>query len=119
MRVKLFASLRLAAGVSEVSLPVEPDTPVRAVVERLVSQHPALAGRLVDERGGLIDAVSIFADGRNVRLREGLDTRLKGEEVLALFPPIAGGADACPGAISQHFGSDEGPCSDARFHSRS
>ena len=92
MRVKLFASVRMMAGVSEANLDVAPDTSVRDVVERLIERYPALAGQFADERGVLRDAVSIFADGRNIRLREGLDTLLRGDEVLAVFPPIAGGA---------------------------
>ncbi len=91
MRVRLFASVREAAGVREVSIEVGPDTPLRDVVAKLVATYPKLAGKLADENGNLRDAVSIFANGRNVRLMEGLDTRLQGDEDLAIFPPIAGG----------------------------
>ncbi len=92
MRVKLFASLRLAVEAKAVDLDVAPGTPVREVVDRLVTAYPALAGRLVDQEGMLLDAVTILADGRNVRLRQGLDTPLRGDEDLALFPPIGGGS---------------------------
>ncbi len=91
MRIRLFASLRQAAGVSELAYPPAGDARVRDVVEMLVGRYPALAGKLVDEDGGLRGAVSIFVDGRNIRLREGLDTPLAGVDELAMFPPVAGG----------------------------
>lgn len=83
--------MREAAGDKETLVEVAPGTPVREVVVRLVERYPGLAGRVMDERGNLKDAVSIFANGRNVRLFDGLDTRLQGDEELAVFPPVGGG----------------------------
>lgn len=91
MRIRLFASLRQAAGVSELAFPLAGDAQVRDAVDLLVASYPALSGKLVDEDGRLRDAVSIFVDGRNIRLRQGLDTSLAGADELAIFPPIAGG----------------------------
>ena len=91
MRIRLFASIRQAAGVSELEYQVSPDARVRDAVDLLVARYPALSGKLIDESGSLRDAVSIFVDGRNIRLRQGLDTSLAGAEELAVFPPIAGG----------------------------
>ncbi len=91
MKIRLFASLRQAAGVAELAYPSGPDARVRDAVSLLVARYPALSGRIVDEKGNLRDAVSIFVDGRNIRLRQGLDTSLAGAEELAMFPPVAGG----------------------------
>ncbi len=91
MKIRLFASLRQAAGVSELAYSLAAGARVRDAVELLVASYPGLSGRLVDEQGRLRDAVSIFVDGRNIRLREGLDTPLAGVEELAMFPPVAGG----------------------------
>jgi sulfur-carrier protein len=91
MIVKLVASIRETAGTSRVEPSVAPGTSVRAGVERMGEHYPVLSGRLVDEHGALRDAVSIFADGRSIRLAAGFDTPMRGDEELAIFPPVAGG----------------------------
>ena len=87
-RVNLYATLRDLTG--EKSVIVE-GTTVREALLNLAQRWPALAEELL-EGGGIRDGYSIFVNGRDVRYLEGLDTPLLKDDVLDLFPPVAGGA---------------------------
>ena len=89
--VRLYASLRELAGdrIVEVSLP--DGATVRDVLTALVEARPALAGRVLDEAGQVVQYVGVFVDGRDIRHLRGLDTPVKPENEVYIFPPTAGG----------------------------
>jgi len=91
--VRLFATFRHAAeGRRELPLSAgEELRPLRDCLDELFARYPALADQMIDERGELLSHVSAFVNGRDVRHLEGLDTPVKPTDVLALFPPGAGG----------------------------
>lgn len=91
MKVRLFATLRQAAGAKEVEVDLEAGETVRHALERLVELHPKLKERIFDEKGNLQRSIIILLKGRNIRLEEGLDTVLGEGDYLALFPPVGGG----------------------------
>ena len=76
VRVRLFASLREAAGRDEVEVEVVDGASVGDVVDRL--------------RDGTIDADARFAVARNQRYAALADPVEPGDE-LALIPPVSGG----------------------------
>jgi MoaD family protein len=82
--VKLFANLRRLAGTKEVS--IEGDT-VGAVLDRLVAVSPNLRQILL-EKDGLRPHVLVTLNGHNINE---LDTQVTEQDVIAVFPPIAGG----------------------------
>jgi molybdopterin synthase sulfur carrier subunit len=47
--------------------------------------------RIFASPGTLRDVVNILNNGRNVHFMNGLDTTLDEDDVIALFPPVAGG----------------------------
>jgi MoaD family protein len=83
--VKLFANLRKLAGTKEVS--VTGDT-VGAVLDELVKKNPSLAPILL-ENHGLRPHVLVTLNGQN---NVELNTQVTEQDVIAVFPPIAGGA---------------------------
>jgi molybdopterin converting factor small subunit len=69
------------------------DTPgatVREVLDSLVSTYPALRDR-VFEGEELPQFLNVFVDGSDVRLLEGLDTRVGDGATVILLPAVAGG----------------------------
>ena len=82
--VKLYANLRKLAGTKELSIA---GSTVRAVLSELVEQHPPL-GVVILENGELRPHIVITINGHNVIE---LDTLLMEQDVVAIFPPIAGG----------------------------
>ena len=79
VRVRLFASLREAAGCSEVELELPAKATADEAWRRLAGEFPALASR----RASL--AVSVN------RSYAGFDTALEDGDELAFIPPVSGG----------------------------
>ena len=82
--VKLYANLRKLAGTKELSLT---GSSVRAVVSGLVEQNPPL-GEVILDGGNLRPHIVITLNGHNV---VDMDVNVSEQDVVAIFPPIAGG----------------------------
>jgi len=90
--VKVFATFRrLVEDRKEVVLDVPLPCSARRALETLFASHPRLQPEILDESRAIRPHVSIFANGRDVRHQQGLDTLLHAGDTLALFPPVAGG----------------------------
>jgi len=79
VRVRLFASLRDAAGESAAELVLEPAATADGAWRGLVERYPALAPR----RPSLAVAVN--------RSYAGFDTVLQDGDEVAFIPPVSGG----------------------------
>ncbi|HEY9853097.1 MAG TPA: MoaD/ThiS family protein [Leptolyngbyaceae cyanobacterium] len=77
--VKLFAAYQEAYQVSELSWQFPPNTPVVAVRDRAISQHPQLA-----------QWCDITRFGVNLQFVEP-DTLLQDGDEVVLIPPVSGG----------------------------
>ena len=85
--VKLYANLRKLAGTKEVS--IRGDT-VGRVLDQLVNTNPSLQAVLL-EKEGLRRHVIITLNGHTI---SELDTQVTEQDVIAVFPPIAGGTSS-------------------------
>ena len=83
--VKLYANLRKLAGTKELSIA---GVTVGAVVNRLAQQHPSV-GDVIFENGELRRHIVVTLNGHNII---DLQTPATEEDIVAIFPPIAGGA---------------------------
>lgn len=79
VRVRLFASLREAAGGSERQLDLPEGATAEAAWQSLVGELPALVPR----RAGLAVAVN--------RAYAGFDTELQEADEVVFLPPVSGG----------------------------
>lgn len=66
---------------------------MRELLENLVESYPSLRNR-VFEGDELPQFLNIFIDGTDVRLNEGLETRVDEGAVVILLPAVAGGQAA-------------------------
>jgi sulfur-carrier protein len=82
--VKLFASLRKIAGTKEASIT---GASIGEIVSELVTQIPALTGYLL-ENGQIRPHVLITINGH---LTTDMNMPVIEKDVIAVFPPIAGG----------------------------
>lgn len=90
IKIKLYANLREVAG-KEVPVSGGEGT-LGEVLERLFQRHPALRDAIM-EGGELRRHVNVLLNGRNVLHLQGLDTRVKEGDEIAVFPPVAGGGE--------------------------
>ena len=82
--VKLYASLRKLAGTKE--LPITGAT-VEAVVNELAQQHPPV-GAVMLENGELRRHIIVTLNGHHIT---DLATLVAEQDIIAIFPPVAGG----------------------------
>jgi len=99
--VKLYANLRKLAGTKEVSIT---EATIRAVLNELVGQNQPL-GDVILENGGLRPHIVITLNGHNV---VDLDIDVREQDIIAIFPPIAGGTSPLPPLRSTPVGLLQG-----------
>jgi molybdopterin converting factor small subunit len=93
--VKLYANLRAIAGTKELSIAppsrvlrsVSREASLGLVLSELIRQHPALDGVIL-ENGQLRPHFVITINGLNAT---DLGVFVTEEDIIAIFPPIAGG----------------------------
>ncbi len=54
-------------------------------------RYPGLAGRLVDEAGGLHRFVNVYRNDEDVRYLGRLETSVSQDDVISILPAVAGG----------------------------
>jgi len=91
IKVKFFALLREATGTKEVEEEVEEGTTVKGLLERLSNKLPKRFRELVFEGQEVSRNVIILVNRRGIRELEGLETKLKDGDEVALLPPVSGG----------------------------
>ena len=82
--IKLYANLRNLAGTKELSIT---GASLGAVLNELIQQYPALDGVIL-ESGQVRPHFVISINGHNTT---DLDVPVTEQDVIAIFPPIAGG----------------------------
>jgi molybdopterin synthase sulfur carrier subunit len=88
---KIFATLRQLVGEKEMEVGLEGSDTVGTVVARLVADYPVLGEHILDDEGNFEAYINVFVNGRSMKFLEGLNTSLNEDDVLAIFPPVAGG----------------------------
>ena len=91
MQVKLYASLRQAAGTKMMDVEIQPGSTIRDVLVEVTRRFPDLEKSVWKDQGELTEFVHVFINGENIRHLAGLDTALKAEDHVDIFPPLVGG----------------------------
>jgi molybdopterin synthase sulfur carrier subunit len=85
--IKLFGNLRQFGGVSKVQMN---GATVRDALETLCASNAALRDAILND-DTLRAHVRVIINGQDVELAQGLDTPVRADDQIAVFPPIAGG----------------------------
>jgi sulfur-carrier protein len=75
-------------GAAEVT--AEGET-LREVIAGLDASYPGLGGRILDEGGKLRRFVNVYVGDEDVRLAQGLDTKVPPGTQVSVIPAVAGG----------------------------
>jgi sulfur-carrier protein len=90
MVIRYFADVRNLTGCEEEDWTKAAPT-LRALLDGLAAEHGAAFERKVLESGQLSQTIIIMVNGRHVEHLAGLDTPLGSDDVVAVFPMVAGG----------------------------
>ena len=88
--VKSFATLREVMDM-QIRMDLPKDATIRSLLAELTGRYRGLDDLLFAAPGTLRDLVNILKNGRNIHFLAGLDTPLDDGDLIALFPPVAGG----------------------------
>jgi len=64
---------------------------VGEVLNSLADQHPDTKSQLFGADGSINRYVNVYLNDEDVRVLDGLDTSVKGEDTLVILPAMAGG----------------------------
>jgi molybdopterin converting factor small subunit len=64
---------------------------LREALDDLFARHPGVREGLVDGEGNINRFVNVYVQNEDVRLGEGLDTRLPSDGTIIVLPAMAGG----------------------------
>lgn len=78
----------LTDGAAEVSVE---GIDVASALRALGQRHEGLLERVLDGNGALRPFVNVFVGSTNLRELDGLETRLRAGDVIAIIPAVAGG----------------------------
>jgi MoaD family protein len=88
--VRSFATLREVMD-PHVLVDLDEGATLRTLLGALAGRYGELHGRIFAEPDTLRNFVNILKNGRNIEFLAGLDTPLDDGDIVALFPPLAGG----------------------------
>jgi molybdopterin synthase sulfur carrier subunit len=90
IHVKTFATFREVMD-SQFDMEYPQGATIRTLLDDLVKRYDGVGDLIFTSPTTIRDFVNILKNGRNVHFLNGLDTPLEEGDVIALFPPVAGG----------------------------
>lgn len=89
--IRVFASLREDLGWREKDYN-HPVKDLKGFVKALKEEGDPLYESIFDEEKGTITPIyKVFLNGRDIEYLDSLDTKLKDQDTIAIFPPVGGG----------------------------
>lgn len=88
--VKIFAHFREFLKKNKIEIEVEVDTNILQLLDSLCQIYN-LRDKLFDEKNEIKQWINILKNGRQIKFLNGILTKLKDGDEIALFPPMMGG----------------------------
>jgi sulfur-carrier protein len=88
--VKSFATFREVLDM-QIQMDLPEGATIRSLLAELTGRYKGLDELIFATPGTVRDYVNILRNGRNIHFLAGLDTVLENGDIIALFPPLAGG----------------------------
>jgi len=92
IRVRFFTVLRELTGKSEEELEVKEEADVEDILDLLSGKYGERVTDYLFEEGKVRSQIQILLDGKKIGGLDGLKTKLRDRETLAIIPPVGGGS---------------------------
>ncbi len=89
--VRLFATFKQLTNKREIEIEMEEGATIFQLLEVLCKQYESLRDKIIDENNKLRKWIQILRNGRSIKFLNGVETELTDGDVIAVFPPVAGG----------------------------
>jgi len=92
VRIQFFSLLRMLLKQEQIELPAVDGETVAQLMQRLQQQLPTLfLHKLLNDDGSMHAGTIVLVNRHNILHLEGLQTKVCDNDVVAMFPPGAGG----------------------------
>lgn len=88
--IRAFADYREIIG-KEMDLALPEGKTIGVLLDDLGDRYPKLRSEMFTPAGELKEFINIFINGRNIAFLKDMATPLSDGDIIALFPPVAGG----------------------------
>jgi len=91
-QVKFFTTLREITGKKEEEVESSGTITVKELLTQLSKKYGTeFTDYIYDEKGNVRTHIQILINGRGINVFQGLETKLKEGDTVAIFPPVGGG----------------------------
>jgi len=92
VQIQFFSLLRMLLKQEQIDLPAVEGETVAQLLERIQQQLPTpFLHKLIDDDGSMHAGTIILINRQNIHHLDGLQTTVRDADVVAMFPPGAGG----------------------------
>jgi len=91
MWLKAYATLREMLGMTKREIALAEPIAIKEILAQLAAECPPFGQKLWDGDGKLTGFITVYVNGRAVQYLQGLDTLVRNEDSVSLFPPVGGG----------------------------
>lgn len=89
--VRFFATFKQITNQRDIEFSIEEGVTIQQLLNVVFDQYQTLRNKIFDENNELKPWIHILKNGRNIKFLDGMETKITNGDVIALFPPVAGG----------------------------
>lgn len=90
VKIEFYASMREVFQEKGREIRLGGVSNIREILDLLCNTYQRRQ-KILDHSGQLRPDINVLKNGRSIKFLDGIETEVKGEDIIAVFPPIYGG----------------------------